>query len=166
MTNKSRATTRTIYIIRWRAEPYFKHQDGPRGYQQGRSRLLKSFVDRDRAKEYLSAVSHGDIVLPCELNPFFSFKEQGEYPDDDDYKGLAGLTTFDEPIFEDWIRDLGLEPPAAKEINPYGEPIFFADWFAWWEEQSPTMTDYQRAKIWQALDKLDFFEIVETTLEE
>jgi hypothetical protein len=39
------------------------------------------------------------------------------------------------------------------------------DWDAWWEANAPTMTDLQRSRIWQALDLLRFYEIVEVDLE-
>jgi hypothetical protein len=40
-----------------------------------------------------------------------------------------------------------------------------SDWAAWWEANAPAMSDDQRARVWQALDKVRFYEVVETELE-
>jgi hypothetical protein len=34
-------------------------------------------------------------------------------------------------------------------------------WRDWWDKNYPTMTEYQRHQVWEALDKVRFFEIVE-----
>jgi hypothetical protein len=48
----------------------------------------------------------------------------------------------------------------------YGNPYSLRDWDGWWQENAPAMTDDQRAQVWKALDKLEFYEIVETGVEE
>jgi hypothetical protein len=61
---------------------------------------------------------------------------------------LCYLSSFDWGRLHDWVLDSGLSPP-----GPDG------DWRKWWEAQSPTLTDLQKAKIWQALDKVRFFRV-------
>ena len=75
---------------------------------------------------------------------------------------------FPEPVFLDWVRDLGLNPPPIEQIKPkYSDKIFsLRDWDDWWEKNAPQMTNEQRAQIWKALDRLTFYEIVQTGIEE
>jgi hypothetical protein len=60
-------------------------------------------------------------------------------------------TSFDEGRLRDWLLDAGLEPPGKGG----------AAWRAWWDRHSPSMTELQRARVWQALDKIRFFRVVE-----
>jgi hypothetical protein len=66
------------------------------------------------------------------------------------------------------VLDAGLTPPEFQTMpsRKKGQaPYVFRDWFAWWEDHVAQMTDVQRARIRQALDKVSFFEVVETELE-
>jgi hypothetical protein len=69
--------------------------------------------------------------------------------------GLAPYeqTSLPPGIFRDWLLDAGIEPPP--------EPTCSLAWAAWWEKQSPTWTDDQRARAWEALDKTRFFAVEE-----
>jgi hypothetical protein len=60
-------------------------------------------------------------------------------------------TSLDEGRLRDWLLDAGLEPPV-----PEGGP-----WQAWWEERAPAMTDVHKLQVWNALDKVRFFRVVE-----
>jgi hypothetical protein len=62
---------------------------------------------------------------------------------------LRNQTGLDADRLHDWAIDQGLTPPEA------------GDWAAWWDEQSPKMTELQRDGMWQALDRLRFYEVVE-----
>ncbi len=67
---------------------------------------------------------------------------------------LDALTYLDADRFHDWILDAGLEPPSANDPER-------DDWMRWWDEQGPTMTELQRAKMWQVLTKVRFYRVVE-----
>jgi hypothetical protein len=69
--------------------------------------------------------------------------------------GLAPYeqTSLPPGIFRDWLLDAGIEPPP--------EPTSSLAWAAWWQKQSPTWSDDQRARAWEALDKTRFFAVEE-----
>jgi hypothetical protein len=67
---------------------------------------------------------------------------------------LCYQTSLDEGRLHDWVLDLGLEPP---------EPGTKAGWRTWWDKHHKSMTDLQKAKIWEALDKVRFFRVVESS---
>jgi hypothetical protein len=75
------------------------------------------------------------------LNPFECGRE------------LTELTSYPEGVLVDWVQDAGLTPPAAKRGK--------RDWEAWWDEVAPAAGPDQRAKVWEALDKLRFYHVVE-----
>jgi len=135
------------------------------------------------------------VPPPPEAHPFLNFRADGLYVETSAGR-LSDLTSMPEPVFRDWLREAGLEPPGeAKivqvhdELSAMGleppdegesdalsvmglEPPVEAesgkvrDWPSWWDQHAPRMTDQQRAKVWQALDRLRFYEIVETELED
>lgn len=61
-------------------------------------------------------------------------------------------TGMPDGVFRDWLRDHGIEPPAAP--SPAG-------WVAWWDAESPGWTDAQRAAVWEALDGARFYRVAE-----
>jgi len=67
---------------------------------------------------------------------------------------LCYLTSLDEGRLRDWLLDAGLTPPQKSGLGA---------WQAWWERTAPTMNDAQRGKVWEALDRLRFFRVVESS---
>jgi hypothetical protein len=63
---------------------------------------------------------------------------------------LTEQTSLDEGRLCDWLLDHGLTPPAAEG----------RDWVRWYEGLA-VLDDYQRARIWEALDRVRFYEVVE-----
>lgn len=55
-----------------------------------------------------------------------------------------------EPIFCDWLRDAGLDPPAELP----------ADWAKWWAGVRDRPSAAQVAHLWAGLDRVRFFEVV------
>lgn len=146
-------TTGTAYLLRWRREYCYQRTDWSRSERLPGRRLMKLFTDRAEAEAYLDGLREGRIAPPPEANPFLSLGDGGP---------LDSLTEMPEPVFLDLIRDLGLEPPAETEIVPrYGKPFLGRDWSAWWHATAPTTDDAERCRIWQALDFVSFFEVVE-----
>jgi hypothetical protein len=62
-------------------------------------------------------------------------------------------TSFDEGRLCDWLLDEGLEPPKPGKSG--------RDWQKWWQETHQSMTPLQIDKVWEALDKARFFEVVQ-----
>jgi len=156
-----------LFIVRWRAA-YYYYEDSDDGACQPGDRLSKAFTTRAAAEQYRQAVQRGRLVPPAGANPFLPFRSArvGWY-DGEETPTIAQFSSMPEPVLDDWLQDLGLTPPAPERIEPkHGKPFTMRDWDAWWEANVAQMTDHQRCKIWEALDRLDFFEIVETELEE
>ena len=62
--------------------------------------------------------------------------------------------------FRDRLRVAGVSPPSFDEDGrPRG-----ALW-EWWDRNVADMTPAQRSAVWDALDRVRFYEIVETTLD-
>src|SRR4051812_202755 len=61
------------------------------------------------------------------------------------------LTTFPEPMFRDWVADVGLTPPPGG-LDP---------WVAWWAEGHAVWTAEQRWHVWAGLNRVRFFEVIE-----
>ncbi len=154
-----------VFVVRWRQEFYFYYDDTER-IQPG-NRYVKAFPTRKVAQAYIDSLHRGEVPPPRGANPFLSFRNAANSFSDSPPK-LEKLTSFPEPVFLDWVHDLGLTPPPIEKIKRrYGKkPISLRNWDRWWEETAPAMSDEQRARIWKALDKLTFFEIVQTGLEE
>jgi hypothetical protein len=141
-------TTRTIYVVQSRYWPlderhhlgWVPEEDedaylfGPAG--EGGT-PVKAFTDPDKAEAFRRA---REDEKRAEASPFHQGSE------------LAHLTSLDLALLHDWLLDAGLDGvPLTEEL---------AVWRAWWREQRPRLTDLQRAKVWEALDKVRFYEVL------
>jgi hypothetical protein len=149
-----------LYVVRW-LHDYFYYETAFKGGVPdcpASHRLVKAFLDPVAADDYRQRLERGLATPPAGANPFHGLREEF---------GVEGrritciedLTSFPEPIFDNWIRDCGLEPP--QPVAPQQR----RDWPAWWDAQVAQMSQAQIARMWQALDQVRFFEIVETNLE-
>jgi hypothetical protein len=133
---------KTLYLvqrIRWAVledspTPRYVCPDAERGSPE------RSFEDHDEAEECRAALER---AYRAEVNPF-AYCET-----------IEDLTHFDADRLHDWILDAGLEPPHSNNA-----PVRI-QWHAWWEEQFPKMSELQRAKMWQAMPKLQFYRVIE-----
>jgi hypothetical protein len=66
---------------------------------------------------------------------------------------LCERTSLDAGRLNDWVLDLGLTPPRATKTKP-------PNWANWWKRRKSKMTEYQREKMWEALDRLRFYDVV------
>jgi hypothetical protein len=64
---------------------------------------------------------------------------------------LSEQTSFDEGRLCDWLLDHGLTPPTQKR----------RDWVRWYDKCRTTLDDFQRDRIWEALDLVRFYEVIE-----
>ncbi len=100
---------------------------------------VQEFLDREGAEACCAELER---EIRAEANPF----QYGE--------SLAELTPLDAGRLHDWILDAGLEPLDTDETE-------MNCWQIWWEDQVPSMTELQRAKMWEALSWLRFFSVIE-----
>lgn len=151
-----------LYIVRWLHDYYYRETAFSGGDPDcpTQPRLVKAFIDPIAAETYRSQLERGLRTPPAEANPFLGFRERSEgglrFVEGRRFQRLADLTTLPEPILADWLSECYLTPPSLKSGR---------GWADWWDANAPHMTDYQRARVWQALDKLRFFEVIETELE-
>jgi hypothetical protein len=102
-------------------------------------RPLRAFTERSQAEAFRTA---HEAAIRVQRNPFAC----GTYFDD--------VSSAEEPLFYDYLLDLGLDLPAT--------PVDMKDWRAWWKKTAPKMTRKQLASIWEQMDRVRFFEVVET----
>jgi hypothetical protein len=124
---------RTVFVV---MRDNWRHHGGwRRGIGQFRLASFDSAekAEADRARREESARRR--------LNPFQCGDE------------LSDLTSYPETVFLDWVQDAGLTPPEAAQGK--------RDWAAWWDEAAPKAGADQRARIWQAMDRVRFYHVVE-----
>ena len=103
---------------------------------------VKLFTDREKAEAFRREQEEAQRQ---KVNPFEHCEK------------LADCTTFPPEVLHDWLLDAGLTTPAP------GSKDELKAWKAWWGKSKKTMTEAQRAKVWEALDRFRFFEVVELT---
>jgi hypothetical protein len=104
----------------------------------GCGRPIRAFTDPARAAEVRDEMER---KAREGKNPFEygrSFKER---------------TSMPAQVFRDWLADAGLTPP---EVYADGR----VNWRVWWTTNEPGMTAFQRAKVWEALDRVRFYSVV------
>jgi len=77
--------------------------------------------------------------------------------------GRLGPFTSDERALLAVLRREGLAPPAYSDDLPR-----FVDeepWAAWWDVEAPKWDEARRTRVWDALDRVRFFRVVEVRLE-
>jgi hypothetical protein len=97
---------------------------------------VKAFSDRARA-EALCAELERDFRSG--LNPF-------RYG-----RGLDDWTSLPPGLFRDWLLDAGLTPPEVEQG--------VEEWVRWWDREGGGLSDFQREKVWEAVDGVRFFTV-------
>ncbi len=81
-----------------------------------------------------------------------------------DYGALGGdledYSSLSPAEFLDRMRAFGVSPPSFSENGRLPDSLW-----EWWEREVAGMTAEQRSAVWDALDRVRFYEIVETTIE-
>jgi hypothetical protein len=101
---------------------------------------LKAFLDPEAADAFCG---EQERLAWQTCNPF----RHGEITSD--------WSSFDAGRLRDWLLDAGLEPPAARARAPA--------WRKWYDAVGPSLTEVQRLKTHEALDKVRFYRVVELT---
>lgn len=66
-------------------------------------------------------------------------------------------SSLDAPRLHDWLLDHGIEPPArADDCDPTT-----LEWEEWWSQNVGTWSDIERTTVWEALDKVRFFDVAD-----
>jgi hypothetical protein len=99
---------------------------------------IKAFTDRNAAEAFRLSLER-QARAGC--NPF----QHGH--------DLADLTALPEGPLRDWLLDAGLTPPKWK-LNP----VVLS---GWWDQHAEAMTELQRDKVWEALDRVRFYTVVD-----
>ena len=90
----------------------------------------------------------------------------------------ADRSRLPEPVFRDFIKDAGLEPPAivAPAFDPSSprylpgvrikhlidtQATEFPTWADWWDTTAPTLSAELVARVWEGLDRVRFFQAEE-----
>jgi hypothetical protein len=73
----------------------------------------------------------------------------------------ADRCSMPEPVFSDFLRDAGIEPPVPKKGRSRSKPPEAPDWAAWWDRNAGKMSAAQHDRVWQGLDRLRFYEVSE-----
>jgi hypothetical protein len=150
------APPRTVYVVQefnWRftarGDPYVLDEGAP-------GRPVRAFVEQGSAAAYCRDLNHQKRGV----NPFRYSPEptSGSY--------LDQYTTMGEDAFLALVRSEGLIPP-VRDPDPskdyhglYGEP-----WVIWWDKHSEKWDDRLVERLWDALDRVRFYEVVEVALE-
>jgi hypothetical protein len=142
-----------IHAVRWRDAWHNKPQWLGVWYRSPRPNggLLRAFSCPHRAERYrLWAEGKRRLAAP-KINPFWLCSSA-------DYT-VALLTRFDQPVLFDWILDCGLTPPELPE-NPTWGGSLLGTWFRWWGQTVVPADSEARRKLWEAFDRVDFYEVV------
>lgn len=140
-----------IHAVRWRDAWHKKPQWMGIWYRQPKRNggLLRAFHSKERAEAYRLFAERKRRELAPKVNPFWLLHSYT----------LSALTRFDEPILFDWITDCGLEPPKFPEkLRWESEPLHL--WYDWWGKTVRRAEPEARRKVWEAFDRVDFYEVV------
>ena len=142
-----------IHAVRWHDAWHRKPHWKGIWYRSPRPNggLLRAFSSPGKAERYRLRAEGKLRLRAPKINPFWLC-----YSSDD---SIALLTRFDEPVLFDWILDCGLTPPELPTDRSWGGSLLGA-WFNWWGKAVVPADPEARRKLWEAFDRVDFFETV------
>ena len=70
-------------------------------------------------------------------------------------------SSLDAPRLHDWLLDHCMEPPVRTDER---DPTTI-EWEEWWSQNVGTWTDTERTTVWEALDKVRFFDVADQSAE-
>jgi hypothetical protein len=152
------AAAQQVYVVRrhpgWELRPHWYGVWDYRAPKRGG--VVRAFRSKERAEAFKARLEQRrrQRMPKPRVNPFYLSRYW-----EMDY---GRLTRFPESVLDDWLRDLGLSPPVSPP-HMAGQPRSSWVWARWWE-QTP-MTQEQRAGVWKALDRVEFYEVVTLELE-
>jgi hypothetical protein len=166
----TRGTGKKVYVVvrvywRWvdSRSPHLESEPAGAGFPQ------KVFADRAAADAHCRA-----LELPARAEhgmPFpFGRDSVSNLPSLDDY------TTTPTGVFLDWLEDQGIDPPAGQRAaweafqhrprtGDFDEESYAA-WVAWWGDNAGQWDADLREQVWDKLDRVRFFEVIEVESDE
>lgn len=158
-----------VYVVQklhWeyadRAVPYHEPDTPGAGLPQ------RAFADRARAEASCRA---RNLAARAEAgNPFPFGRRWGH-----SFPSLHDYTSTPTGEFFDWLAREGIEPPAGQreaweawrqkpESARQFEQRSYDAWWGWWND-APGWTAERRAKVWEKLDRVRFYEVIEVDAE-
>jgi hypothetical protein len=130
-----------VYLVRRRPNhwDYFRGRAGP---------IQRAFADRGAAEAFRQE---------CDRKAWFDRRPVGEaLTDPASAQSPFELTSFVPPVFRDWLEDAGIPAP-PDDLRATTECA------AWWEG-CHGLSDLQWLRLFEALDKVRFYEIAEVEL--
>jgi len=79
---------------------------------------------------------------------------------DEQFQGIELWPVLQRAILRMHLWSIGIQSHPAQAGERDAARVE-AKWRDWWDKHREAMTEYQRAQVWQALDKVKFFEVVE-----
>jgi hypothetical protein len=111
----------------------------PQDHDPGEGEPVKAFRDAARADALCRELER---KARAAANPFRHGRD------------LTDVTGLPPGPLRDWLLDAGIDPP-PKSVKA------LARWAAWWDKVAGGLSESQRAKVWEACDKVRFYEVVE-----
>lgn len=130
----------TVFLVRrvaWVAD-----EDVWRPVGDGVGRPRRAFAGRAAAEAYAARLRQSDALG---RNPFAY--------------DVPRPSSFDRARLHDWLLDCGFPPlpPAAADLRVLHE---------WWHAHAAALADWQRARAWEAFDRVRLYDVVEVDLSE
>jgi hypothetical protein len=134
-------------------------------------RTVRAFRSRAAADAFRLALEDVEVVPPPAINPFGGWWYlNSEYADAQGVareggRRVAGgtlsfMTSLGDEGYRALVASLGLDAPEPFEES--GRPM----WHRWWRRVAAPAPAAVRQRLWRELDRLWFFEVVDTELEE
>ena len=150
----ARSTPRTLYVIQefsWR----FRARGETLVLDEGRpGRPVKAFVERSRADAHCRELN---LQKRATTNPFWYMPEPTSGACLDQY------TTMGDAAFLALLRAEGLTPPVLPSPSTDYDRQARA-WAEWWDEHRKEWDDRLVERLWNALDRVYSFEVVEVAV--
>jgi hypothetical protein len=71
------------------------------------------------------------------------------------------LTTVPQPVYLDWLQDAGVLPPVAWSARTVEGVVPLDEWAEWWQRIGHVLSAEQVAHVWNGLNRVRFFEVIE-----
>jgi hypothetical protein len=126
-------------------EYFYRGSDG-----ETDDRPVRAFRTREGAEAHRRALE-ADREGMEQLNPF----EFGQ--------SLAAVTSLTSRELARRLTALGLEPPDIEPDEDDGGEEWLG-WFEWWQDAGEQLTAEQNAQVWNLLDRIRFYEVLEVEL--
>jgi hypothetical protein len=141
-----------------RSVPFHESEPSGAGFPQ------KAFADRTQAEAHCRTLNLA--ARPEYGTPFPYGRGWGH-----SFPSLRDYTSTPTGEFIAWLEAEGVAPPAGQKeaweaVQKLPEPSrrfdqgSYSAWWSWWEE-SAGWTEVQRNRIWDKLDRVRFYEVVE-----